>query len=242
MNSVTNISDSIVYEPSDDNEQVALAIPDYLKEVYHWAYLDAGNARWLDREWVVAIILWGNAKRLRQAVLAQVEAGDHVLQVANVYGRLIPELAKKVGVTGALEVIDIAPLQVSRCQTKLEGFENSSVRIADASVLTEASYDLVDCFFLLHEVPDEFKIKIVHAVLSQVALGGKAIFVDYHQPHSRHPLRQFMQFIFRHYEPFAEGLLHQNIKDMATEVGSFTWQTRTLFGGLYQITIATRSI
>jgi len=242
MNSVTNTSVSIVDEPNDDIEQVALAIPDYLQEVYHWAYLDERNARWLDREWVVATILWGNAKRLRQAVLAQVEAGDHVLQVAHVYGKLIPELAKQVGKTGALEVIDIAPLQASRCQSKLEGFANSNVRIADASVLTEGSYDLVDCFFLLHEVPDELKIKIVHALLSQVAPGGRVIFVDYHQPHRWHPLRQFMQFIFRHLEPFAEGLLHQTIKDMAGGVGSFTWLTRTLFGGLYQVTIATRPI
>ena len=232
---------STVNNTNDNAEHVSLAIPEYLQEVYHWAYLNARNARLLDRECVVTAILWGNSKRLRQAVLAEVTAGSNVLQAAHVYGKLIPELAKKIGADGALEVIDIAPLQVSLCEKKLKGFSNSEVHIADASALGSRKYDLVNCFFLLHEVPDDLKVKIINALLSQVAPKGKTVFVDYNEPHKWHPLRSPMQLIFRYLEPFADSLFYTNIQDMATSAADFTWYKRTIFGGLYQITVATRS-
>jgi len=242
MNYQTNNGNSTADSLSDDIENVSSNIPSYLQEVYHWAYLNERNAKLLDREFIVSAILWGNSKRLRQAVLDEVIAGSYILQVAHVYGTLIPELAKTVGEGGALEVIDIAPLQVSLCKKKLEAFSSTHVHIADASTRGSGNeFDLVNCFFLLHEVPDDLKVKIVNTVLSQVAPNGKAIFVDYHQPHKWHPIRGFMQFIFRHLEPFAESLFHSDIKNMATSASNFTWHKRTIFGGLYQIIVATRT-
>jgi len=242
MNSRTNHGNSTADILNDDIEHVSAAIPDYLQEVYHWAYLNGRNARLLDREFIVTAILWGNSKRLRQAVLAEVVAGCNVLQVAHVYGSLIPELAKQIGEGGTLTVIDIAPLQVSLCQRKLEGFLNTHVHVADASELGSGkTFELVNCFFLLHEVPDSLKAKIVNAVLSQVELKGKAIFVDYNRPHKWHPLRGLMRLIFRHLEPFAESLFYTNVEDMAASTSNFAWRKRTIFGGLYQITIATRT-
>ena len=242
MNAISKVNDAI---NSQCNQNVEIlensVIPDYLQEVYRWAYLDARNAKFLDREWVVNTILWGNAKRLRQAVLSEVKPGSKVLQVAHVYGKLIPELAKKVGPQGVLEVIDIAPLQVSLCEKKLTGFENSSVRIANAASCSGKSYDIVDCFFLLHEVPDELKRAIVNNLLSSVVPGGKAIFVDYHGPSKWHPLRAFMRFIFRRLEPFAESLWHNDIASMAERHQQFKWTKKTFFGGLYQLTIAQAS-
>ncbi len=66
------------------------ALPSYLKEVYTWAYLTPRNARLLDNEAVVNTLLWGNSARLRRAVLADITAGDRVIQAAHVYGRLSP--------------------------------------------------------------------------------------------------------------------------------------------------------
>jgi len=232
---------SIVYESNDDIEHARSTIPSYLKEVYYWAYLNPRNARLLDRECVVNTILWGNSKRLRRAVLTEVVKGSNVLQAAHVYGNLIPELAEKIGADGSLDVIDIAPLQVFLCKRKLKNYSNSNVRIANASILDSKQYDLVNCFFLLHEVPDCLKAKIINTLLSQVAPGGKAIFVDYNKPHKWHPLHYLMLFIFRCFEPFAESLFDNDIKNMAVSTSNFRWQKRTIFGGLYQIINATRS-
>jgi len=123
MNYQTNNGNSTADSLSDDIENVSSNIPSYLQEVYHWAYLNERNAKLLDREFIVSAILWGNSKRLRQAVLDEVIAGSYILQVAHVYGTLIPELAKTVGEGGALEVIDIAPLQVSLCKKNLRRFQ-----------------------------------------------------------------------------------------------------------------------
>ena len=103
------------------------------------------------------------------------------------------------------------------------------------------SLDAVTCFFLLHEVPDAMKRQIVPAMLNLVGPGGKAIFVDYHRPHHRHPLRPVMRQIFKRLEPFALSMWSQEIEDMAGSAATgFRWTKHTQFGGLYQTVIAQR--
>jgi hypothetical protein len=50
-------------------------IPDYLRDVYTWAYLTPWLTGFLDRQVVVQAILWGNAQRLIDDVLAAVKPG-----------------------------------------------------------------------------------------------------------------------------------------------------------------------
>jgi ubiquinone/menaquinone biosynthesis C-methylase UbiE len=224
----------------DDRASEETTIPDYLQDVYRWAYLDARNAKFLDQEWVVNIILWNNAKRLREAVLSEIKSGDKVLQVAHVYGKLIPELAARIGKNGTLKIIDISPLQVSLCANKMALYNNVDIDIANAASCCAERYDLVSCFFLLHEVPDPLKTDIIEASLNQVGPKGKAIFIDYHKPHNMHPLRLPMRLIFKYLEPFAESLWQLEVEQLAIQRVEFTWQKRTLFGGLYQVVIAQR--
>jgi ubiquinone/menaquinone biosynthesis C-methylase UbiE len=209
-------------------------IPSYLREVYTWAYLDRRNARLLDSEAVVTALLWGNSGRLRRALLAEVAAGDSVLQAAHVYGRLIPEIAEVVGATGSLDVIDIVPLQAALCRRKLRAYSQARVRVADAASHDDRKYDVVVCFFLLHELPDEYKRTVVDSLLRRVSSGGKAVFVDYHAPATWHPLRRFMRRIFNYLEPFAETMWRQEIRDFASYPQAYSWRTETYFGGLYQ--------
>jgi len=216
----------------------AAAVPAYLREVYDWAYLNPANARLLDRDAVVSAILLGNNRRLRRALLCEIEPGQRVLQVAHVYGRLIPEVARRVGNNGLLDVIDIVPLQVALCRRKLRGFPQASVRIADAADPGHGLYDTVACFFLLHEIPDDRKRAVVDALLARVAPGGRVVFVDYHGPARWHPLRGLMRGMMKRLEPFAESLWRHEIADFASAAGDYRWQKQTLFGGLYQKTVA----
>jgi hypothetical protein len=95
---------------------------------------------------------------------------------------------------------------------------------------------------LLHEVPDEYKVLIVNALLDRVNLGGKVVFIDYHMPVSWHPLRPIMMMVFKFLEPFALGLIRKDIQDFAaTKRDEFSWGKRTFFGGLYQKVVATRT-
>ncbi len=216
------------------------AIPPYLRDVYRWAYLDPRNARLLDHEAVVTALLWGNSRRLRRALLAEISPGQKVMQAAHVYGRLIPEIAKTVGPGGLLDVVDVAPLQAALCRRKLRGFSHARTRIADAASPGDEAYDVVVCFFLLHELPDEYKCAVVDALLGRVSPGGKLVFIDYHAPVVWHPLRGFMRRVFAYLEPFAESMWHHEILDFASDPRHYVWRTETCFGGFYQKTVASR--
>lgn len=221
---------------SDDG----LAIPDYLVRIYTWAYLSPRWVPLLDHRLVIEVILWGNGKRLMNAAVNEFEPGQSVLQPASVYGSFSRQLAAKLGHDGHLQVADIAPIQVGRCRRKLAGFSNAVVRQANAASPVTERYDGVCCFFLLHEVPDDYKTRIVDALLAALAPDGKLVFVDYHRPHRFHPLRPVMAAVFRWLEPFANSLLAHEIRDFATAPEAFEWSKQTCFGGLYQKVVVRR--
>ena len=110
------------------------SIPDYLRETYTWAYLHPKSFWFFEREWVVNLILWGNMKKLTNAVLDEMELQPHsnVLQVACVYGNFSNRLASHLGSTQSkLSVLDVAPIQLRNVQKKLDGQDNVSVHHQD---------------------------------------------------------------------------------------------------------------
>lgn len=216
-------------------------VPDYLREVYYWAYLDPLNVRLLDRDLVVSAILWGNNRRLQEAAFSEFASGRRVLMAAHVYGGVVPNLAARIGPEGHLEAIDIAPIQVARCREKLARYPWARARRADARDPGGGPYEGVCSYFLLHEVPDDWKRAIVDGLLAAVGPGGKAVFVDYHEPAPWHPLKGLMSVVFDRLEPFAKGLCRREIRDFAGEPADFVWSKETYFGGLYQKVVARRT-
>jgi SAM-dependent methyltransferase len=216
------------------------AIPEYLRDTYHWAYLSRIGRAVFDRPAMVSAILWGNANRLMSDAAAEFAPGTRVLQTACVYGDFSARLAERVGLHGRLEVIDVAPMQVANCRRKLTAYPQVRLRVADTAAHDGGGYDGVCCFFLLHEVPEHYKHRIVDRVLGSLHPGGKAVFVDYHAPRRWHPLRGLMSLVFRWLEPFAHALWRHEIASYATRPADFTWSKRTYFGGLYQKTVAVR--
>ena len=59
------------------------AIPQYLYDVYYWAYLSPLGVALLDHPFVVWTILWGNFARLMNLAFAELEEGQSVLQPAS---------------------------------------------------------------------------------------------------------------------------------------------------------------
>jgi hypothetical protein len=70
--------------------QSAANIPGYLQDTYWWAYLHPNAVRFWEREWLVNAILWGQMKRLTEAVIEELDMPDHanLLQIACVYGTI----------------------------------------------------------------------------------------------------------------------------------------------------------
>lgn len=219
----------------------APAIPKYLSATYSWAYLSPRWLRLLDSQLVVSAILWGNYRRLCEAAIREIERSERVLQPACVYGGFSAALARRVGPAGRLDVIDVAPLQVENCRRKLDAYPQARVRHADAAAPGGEPYDAVCCFFLLHELPDDYKGRVVDALLAAVRPGGPVVFVDYHPPHRAHPLKLPLGLVFDTLEPFARTLWRRPIRDFARHGRDFSWRTETYFGALYQKTVARRS-
>jgi len=216
-------------------------IPDYLEKTYHWAYLDPRNAKYLDHEWVVKTILWHQHRRLEQATFAEIEPGQHVLQSACVYGDFSRLLAEHIGPEGRLEIVDVAELQVNNCRKKLAAFNHASVRHENVLHLRNEAVDVACCYFLMHEMPNDYKRGVAAVLLNSVRAGGRVVFVDYHKPHWAHPLKPITSLVFDTLEPYAKDLWRTEVATIAGNDRRFRWQKETYFGGLFQKVVATRN-
>ena len=233
------------YEPSLESVEW---VPGYLVRTYKWAYLTPRSVYWLDRQWVVNTILWGQAERLISQAVGFFQPGQRVLQAACVYGDFSARLAQRLGPSGQLDVVDVAPIQIANLRRKFSRLSSSAMpqirlRVADLAVsknLAGAVFEGVCCFFLLHEVPWSVRQRLVHNLLAAVEPGGRIVFVDYHAPHSGHLLRGVMHTVFRTLEPFAGSLLEQDIETISPRGCDFDWHKTTVFGGLYQIVTGVR--
>ncbi|GGY16311.1 rhodoquinone biosynthesis methyltransferase RquA [Paludibacterium paludis] len=211
-------------------------VPAYMTEVYDWAYVNPDHARLLDRNVVVKTLLFGNDQRLMRAFLARVRPGLRVWQVAHVYGDLVARVAAKTGAAGRFLLTDITPVQVEHAVAKLAAYPHAEVVRADAATYRPAEpFDLIVSFFLLHEVPDDLKCRIVDNMLSQLPEGGEALFVDYHKPAAWQPIGWLLRGVNAWLEPFACALWRKEIREYASEPERFVWEKRTIFGGVYQI-------
>lgn len=215
-------------------------LPAYLERHYWWAYLRPASLRIFDHPAVVSAILWGRFRGLVRAALAEIAPGSRVLQLACVYGDLSERLVARLGPDGVLDVVDVAPIQVDNARRKLARFSIARVWRADATVPGPAAYDAVLVFFLLHELPDAEKCRLVDAALGRLTPGGRAIFVDYARPERWHPPGPVMRLVFFLLEPFAAAMWRRPIRSFATAPELFHWRESRTFGGLYQMVVVER--
>lgn len=216
------------------------AIPDYLQDTYWWAYLHPKSFWFFEREWVVNLILWGNMKKLTNAVLDDMtfQSPGSVLQVACVYGDFSNRLASHLAQSDSrLSVVDVAPIQIDNIKKKLAAHDNVSVHHQDSTCMSfpDDSFDETVVFFLLHEQPEDARRKTVTEALRVTKPGGRVVFVDYHGPKRSNPMRYVMKPILTLLEPFAMDLWHDELPAFMPD-GLNTGQidSRFYFGGLYQ--------
>ncbi|UCV05289.1 rhodoquinone biosynthesis methyltransferase RquA [Dechloromonas denitrificans] len=215
------------------------AIPDYLQDVYWWAYLHPNGVRLFERQWLVNLILWGNFSRLRDAVLAEfgTAINQRILQIACVYGDFTQRIAARLGAQGRLDVVDVAPIQLANLRRKLPPDPRIHLHQQDASALhfADASFDATLLFFLLHEQPAAVRRATLAEALRVTRPGGKIVIVDYHKPSPGNPLRYLMTGVLKALEPFALDLWEQEIATyLPTDSALVALAKSTSFGGLYQ--------
>jgi ubiquinone/menaquinone biosynthesis C-methylase UbiE len=223
----------------------SVVIPQYLETTYWWAYLHPNAVRLFERQWLVNLILWGNFAKLRDAALQEMGTvidGD-VLQVACVYGDFTEHLVKRLSPRAHLDVIDVAPIQITNLKQKLKNQSQVTVLRQDSTALqfADGSKDAVVVFFLLHEQPAEVRRKTIAEALRVTKPGGNLIFVDYHRPVASSPFRYLMVPILNTLEPFAMDIWRDEISHwLPTDVTPAKIEKQTYFGGLYQKVVITR--
>ncbi|MDR1827222.1 MAG: rhodoquinone biosynthesis methyltransferase RquA [Methylobacteriaceae bacterium] len=214
-------------------------VPEYMIDIYDWAYVNPKHVEILDRNIVVWVLLFLNAGRLMRRYLDQIRPGMRVWQVAHVYGDLVKKVAAKIGPEGTFHLTDVVPAQIEHAQRKI-GREPwvRIIRQDAASYKAEQPYDLACSFFLLHEIPEEKKFQVVDRVLENIGAEGRAVFVDYHGPALLHPIRPILKFVNWWLEPFAETMWNNSIPSYASHPEKYRWNKETLFGGVYQVVTA----
>jgi ubiquinone/menaquinone biosynthesis C-methylase UbiE len=221
------------------------AIPDYLQDVYWWAYLHPNAVRLFERQWLVNLILWGNFSRLRDMALAELGPviNQHLLQIACVYGDFTRRIGIRLGDQGRLDVVDVLPIQLSNLASKLPADPRIKLHQQDASTLhfADATFDTTLLFFLLHEQPEAVRRATLAEALRVTRPGGKIVIVDYHKPRASNPLRYVMKGVLKTLEPFALDLWEQEIATyLPAGTAPMALTKSTSFGGLYQKVVITR--
>ena len=235
-NKATQAANTTNSSPAATSEQ----LPEYLDDVYNWAYVNERNVEWLDRNVVFNVLLFGNGPRLKRAYIDHIQPGMRVWQVAHVYGDLVNNAAEKVGSNGQFDITDIATIQINHTKRKIGHLPQVAIHHIDAAQWSGKNYDLTCSFFLLHEVPDNKKTEILNQMLRSIEPNGQLVFVDYHRPALWNPVGWLLRWVNAKLEPFAEALWHKEIKDFADPAlaDQFVWHKRTFFGGVYQAVYA----
>jgi ubiquinone/menaquinone biosynthesis C-methylase UbiE len=220
--------------------KTAPEIPEYLHDTYWWAYLHPKSFYYFEREWVVNLILWGNMKKLTQAVLDEMNPAprSRVLQVACVYGDFSNKLARHLEASQSrMDLVDVADIQLRNAREKLAAQKNVAFHHQDSSDMRfpAASFDETVIFFLLHEQPEDVRRKTVEEAIRVTRPGGKIVFVDYHGPRRSNPMRYVMKPILTWLEPFAMDLWREELPAfMPASIRAEQIRSEFYFGGLYQ--------
>jgi ubiquinone/menaquinone biosynthesis C-methylase UbiE len=222
------------------------APPQYLAAHYWWAYIHPLAVKFFERQWLVNLILWGNYRRLRDAALAEFgNAFDGTtLQVACVYGDLTSRLCQGAAAgSSGIDVVDVLPIQLRNLKKKLPVDASVRLMAMDSSDLRlpDARYDRALIFFLLHELPDQYRERTLSEIIRVVKPGGKIVIVDYAGPRWWHPLRYLWRPVLARLEPFALELWRKEIACwFPPGYGALPMRKESYFGGLYQKVVITR--
>jgi ubiquinone/menaquinone biosynthesis C-methylase UbiE len=221
-------------------------VPHYLRAHYWWAYVHPRAVRFFERQWLVNLILWGNYRRLRDAALSELGGAlpGRTLQVACVYGDLTSRLCQRVVAGGgALDIIDILPIQLENLRRKLPSTAPVRLLARDSAELglPDSSYERAMVFFLLHEQPAEVRRRTLAEVFRVVKPGGMILVVDSAQPSRWHPLRYLWLPVLARLEPFAPDLWRSDLTAWLPDLrAGRARRNKSFFGGLYRQVVVTR--
>lgn len=215
-------------------------LPAYITDIYKWLYMNPKLYNFLDNAFILNILTLGYHHILTEEVKKELSPHSHILQIGATLGGQIEKTYSGLGMLGSYAIVDINPKILENCHEKhLE--QRIEYIHADASKSIKGEYDIIISYMLLHELPPYTRTRMIDNILKALKPGGKAVFIDYHQPSSYHPLKYIIRAVNRLYQPFAETLWKKSIKEMTNQAETCRWSQQTYFGGVYQKVVATKN-
>lgn len=217
-------------------------VPAYQRIVEGEVYLNPKKCARRDNNISCMLRTFFQYKKLVAETVQELKKDQKVLQVGVVDGSEMDEVAMSLGAYGQYDIIDVNPMQIDRVTEKYwKLYQNMKLYKKDiASVDKGEGYDAVICFMVLSTVPSQTKSHIINQALRLAKVGGKVIFVDWHNPEEYHPLRYVVRMYNRLYHPFVERLWDRSIASYAKpeQRNLFDWKRTTYFGQMFQKTVA----
>lgn len=127
-----------------------------------------------------------NARNSRMVVeMAQVKAGEAVLDVACGTGNLTLTAASYAGPTGKVFGIDSSPEMIELAKKKAARSTPSAVfqlGLAEQLDFPEATFDIIISRLAMHHLPDDLKRRALAQMLRVLKPGGRVLIADFVQP------------------------------------------------------------
>lgn len=230
------------YSGSDDKPK---NLPAYLAGYYRCAYVWPLAVWFFDHQWIINAILFGQYRKIMQHTLRLLQPGraGKTLQIASVYGELVPTLAAAID---DFHVIDIAPVQLQALKRKLKASQQVATITrmnAEQMDYPQNSFDTVLVFLLLHEMPPDARRRCLREACRIIRPGGRLVIAEYGRIGDRHFLHRFkpMRWLLTTAEPYLKGFwnedLVQLLQDNAMTVGKHVELEEyvSIFTGFYRL-------
>lgn len=221
-------------------------LPLYLVRHYWWAYLWSGGVWLFDHQPIINAILFGQYRNLMRSTMARMQdaQGQRTLQLTCVYGELTPKLIEAVS-PEPLYIADVATVQLELARAKAPAPNTLLAARMNAEQLAykDDSFSTVVVFFLLHEVPEEARKRVLSECMRVIPAGGTLLITEYAPLPTRHAIYRFTpcRWLITILEPFLDGFWRNDVPSLLNEYGEAHAKRATaisdekIFSGFYRV-------
>ncbi|MDZ7842759.1 MAG: methyltransferase domain-containing protein [Gammaproteobacteria bacterium] len=196
-------------------------LPEYLTRYYAWAYVWPISVWFFDHQPIINAILFGHYNRIMANTLRLLdpETAGSTLQIAAVYGKLTPIIARDID---DLHLIDAARIQLDLTQRKVET-TGRSIKLArmhaEALDYKDDRFDSALLFLLLHEMPPEPRRETLREAVRVVRPGGHLVIAEYGELGGSHLFHRLppMRRVLTTAEPFLDSFWKESLVDVLGE-------------------------
>jgi len=222
-------------------------VPVYLARHYWWAYLWSVAVWFFDHQPIINAILFGQYRNLMRATMARLRntPNEAILQLTCVYGELTTKLIEAVSPT-PLHIADVAMVQLNLARRKAGG-ENALLAArmnAEQLAYRDDSFSTVVLFFLLHEMPEDARVKVLSECMRVIPAGGVLLVTEYAPLPTKHMLYRFppSRWLITRLEPFLDGFWRDDMASLLNLHGkvrgkkAVTESDERIFADFYRVT------